>query len=94
MCLYIIIIRLGVISSNMENSALGNNKNYLSLLSNIIAGKKPVWLVIFPLYYDMVLFVLTLVCALQTCIFPWAYGPWENTCLQGTYSGQYKNNNV
>ncbi len=29
----IIIIWLGVISSNMDNFALGNNKNYLPLLS-------------------------------------------------------------
>ncbi len=29
----IIIIWLDVISSNMDNSALGNNKNYLRLLS-------------------------------------------------------------
>ncbi len=29
----IIIIWLGVISSHMDNSALGNNKNYLPLLS-------------------------------------------------------------
>ncbi len=43
-----VIIWLGVISSNMDNSALGNNNNYLPLLSNIIAGRKPVLLVIFP----------------------------------------------
>ncbi len=42
----------------------------------------------------MVIFVLTLVCALKTCIFPWAYSHRENTCLQGTYSGQYKINHV
>ncbi len=24
----------------------------------------------------------------------WLYGPRENTCLQGTYSGQHKNNHV
>ncbi len=42
----------------------------------------------------MVIFVLTLVCAMQTCIFPLAYGSRENTCLQGTYKGQYKNNHV
>ncbi len=29
----IIIIWLGIIKSNMDNSALGNNKNYLPLLS-------------------------------------------------------------
>ncbi len=43
----IFIIWQGVISSNMDNSALGNNKNYLpSFQYN--CGKKPVLLVIFP----------------------------------------------
>ncbi len=27
-------------------------------------------------------------------IFVLTYGPRENTCLQGTYEGQYKNNHV
>ncbi len=45
---FIFIIWLGVISSNMDNSVLGNNKSYLPLLSNIIEGRKPVLLVIFP----------------------------------------------
>ncbi len=42
------IMWLGVISSNMDNSAVGNNKSHLPLLSNIIVGRKPVLLVIFP----------------------------------------------
>ncbi len=37
---------ISMISSNMDNSALGNNKNYLPLLSNIITEKKPVLLLL------------------------------------------------
>ncbi len=42
----------------------------------------------------MVILVLTLVSAMQTCILPWAYDPRKNTCLLCTYSGQNKNNHV
>ncbi len=59
MVLLFIIIWLGVISSNMDNSALGNNKNYLPLLSNIIAGRKPILLVIFPRAHKCFHLVLT-----------------------------------
>ncbi len=43
----------------------------------IIHASKSDWITI---YYCMVCFVLTQVCALSTYSFPQAYSPWENTC--------------